>query len=436
MRGRVPINYHMLSDFRVAHQEALDDLLTQIIGALMTAGAVSLNRVAQDGMRVRASAGSASFRGSEKLKRCLEEAREQVERLAKERERPDPSVSRRERGARERAAREREERVREALSYLPREQAKKERQQHTKSKSQRSRITKARVSTTDPETKVMKMPDGGFRPAYNVELATDSANGIIVGRLGPVIRFIELASVPFACASLSSRNSSSSVGRTDPRLTTATVTGRRQRDEPQQEKTAPRMNNDRTGLSDSVVRPGDPGDQVRESPVRLRFALRNSSSNNLARCSASLLAAELAASSSAAAWTADLISMPADARDSSRLPNPAIESSSLFSTLRALESTHIRVITSTTSSSVDTRWTRHPAAAALPASSSSNSPARSAITARTCSARRLLTFVGGITSNPGGAAVGPSPADRPSDARTEDRKSLRSVIETYPSFDD
>ena len=181
MRGRVPINYHMLSDFRVAHQDALDDLLTQIIAALMAAGAVSLNRVAQDGMRVRASAGSASFRGEERLRRCLEEAREQVEQLAKERERPDPGVTRRERGARERAAREREERVREALSYLPREQAKKERQQHTKSKALRSRITKARVSTTDPETKVMKMPDGGFRPAYNVELATDSANGIIVG---------------------------------------------------------------------------------------------------------------------------------------------------------------------------------------------------------------------------------------------------------------
>ena len=181
MRGRVPVNYHMLSDFRVAHQEALDDLLTQIIGALMAADAVSLNRVAQDGMRVRASAGSASFRGEEKLKMCLEEAREQVERLAKERDRPDPGVTRRERAARERAAREREERVREALSYLPQAQAKKERQQHTKSKALRSRITKARVSTTDPETKVMKMPDGGFRPAYNVELATDSANGIIVG---------------------------------------------------------------------------------------------------------------------------------------------------------------------------------------------------------------------------------------------------------------
>ena len=44
MRGNVPVNYHMLSDFRVVHQEALDGLLTQIIGSLMAAGAVRLER--------------------------------------------------------------------------------------------------------------------------------------------------------------------------------------------------------------------------------------------------------------------------------------------------------------------------------------------------------------------------------------------------------
>ena len=71
----------MLSDFRVAHQEALDDLLTQIIGSLMAAGAVRLERVAQDGMRVRSSAGAASFRGAQGLKRCLKEARAQVDQL-------------------------------------------------------------------------------------------------------------------------------------------------------------------------------------------------------------------------------------------------------------------------------------------------------------------------------------------------------------------
>lgn len=179
--GGVPINYHMLSDFRVAHQGALDELLTQIVASLMAAGAVTLERVAQDGMRVRAGAGAASFRRGEGLMACLKEARKQVERLAKEREHPDPGVSRREQQARERAARERAQRVEQALVYLPQAQAAKERQQKTRSVLERAKVTEPRTSTTDPEARVMKMPDGGFRPAYNVELATDAAQGIIVG---------------------------------------------------------------------------------------------------------------------------------------------------------------------------------------------------------------------------------------------------------------
>ena len=179
--GGVPINYHMLSDFRVAHQGALDVLLTQIVASLMAAGAVTLERVAQDGMRVRASAGDSSFRRQKTLEKHLEEARAQVTRLAQEREHPDPGVTRREQQARERAARERVERVEQALEYLPQAQAAKERQQQTRTIIQRAKVTAPRVSSTDPQARIMKMPDGGFRPAYNVELATEQAQGVIVG---------------------------------------------------------------------------------------------------------------------------------------------------------------------------------------------------------------------------------------------------------------
>ena len=143
--GGVPINYHMLSDFRVA----------------------------QDGMRVRASAGASSFRRQETLEKHLKEARAQVARLAKEREHPDPGVSQREQRARER--------VEQALDLLPQAQATKEGQERTLATPKRDQVTQPRVSTTDPQARVMKMPDGGFRPAYNVELATDRAKGIIVG---------------------------------------------------------------------------------------------------------------------------------------------------------------------------------------------------------------------------------------------------------------
>jgi transposase len=179
--GGVPINYHMLADFRVAHPAALDDLLTQTVAALLAAGAVSLARVAQDGMRVRASAGASSFRRKARLEEYLAEARAQVVALAAQREHPDPGVSRRQQAARERAARERQQRVEQALALLPQVEAAKAMQQERQTLARRAKVTEARASTTDPEARVMKMADGGFRPAYNVQFATDQSRGVIVG---------------------------------------------------------------------------------------------------------------------------------------------------------------------------------------------------------------------------------------------------------------
>ena len=181
LRGGVPINYHMLSDFRVANQEAMDELLTQILATMMVDGLVTLRHVAQDGMRTRASAGAGSFRRRERLAECLGEARVQVERLVSEREHPDTGVTRRQQAAQERAARERQGRIEEALRRMPEIQAAKARQGKTLSKAKRGKVTEPRVSTTDPEARVMKMPDGGFRPAYNLEIAADVDSQVIVG---------------------------------------------------------------------------------------------------------------------------------------------------------------------------------------------------------------------------------------------------------------
>ncbi|MDO8473743.1 MAG: transposase, partial [Dehalococcoidia bacterium] len=160
LRGGVPINYHMLSDFRVAHPQEMNGLLTNILGSMMVEGLVRLRHVAQDGMRTRASAGSGSFRRRETIEECLVKAREQVERLEKEREQPDPGVSRRQQAAREREARERQLRVEQALERMPMMEAAKERQVKNRSKKEREKVSKPRVSTTDPEARVMKMPDG------------------------------------------------------------------------------------------------------------------------------------------------------------------------------------------------------------------------------------------------------------------------------------
>ena len=182
LRGGVPIDYHLLAEFRVTHQKETDKVITQIIAVLLKAKAVQLNHVSQDGIRVRASAGQSSFHREKSLKECLKEAEEQVKRVGEEREHPDTDVSKREEAARERVRRERYERVQEALRQLPEVQAtKKERQKKNAGKKRREKIQEARVSTTDPEARVMKMADGGFRPAYNVELATDTGSQVIVG---------------------------------------------------------------------------------------------------------------------------------------------------------------------------------------------------------------------------------------------------------------
>jgi transposase len=168
--GGVSVNYHTLSDFRVGHREAVDDLLTQVLAAMMSQGLVTLTRVAQDGTRVRASAGAASFRRGRRLKKLLGLAQEQVEHTRRLSD--DPMVTLREASARERAAREREARIEKALAELP-----KARKAKKTAKDKRN----ARVSTTDPQARVMKMGDGGFRPAYNVQLAASTEEKVIVG---------------------------------------------------------------------------------------------------------------------------------------------------------------------------------------------------------------------------------------------------------------
>ena len=171
--GGVGVNYHSLSDFRVEHGEALNELLSVNVASLMAAGVVKLKRVAQDGMRVRASAGTGSFRRQEKLERYLDQARCHVARLKEEID-ADPGVeARRSQAAKARAAREREARLQKALDRLPELEAIKARQG--------KKPETARASMTDAEATVMKMADGGFRPAYNPQLATDAESLVIVG---------------------------------------------------------------------------------------------------------------------------------------------------------------------------------------------------------------------------------------------------------------
>jgi transposase len=171
--GGVQVNYHSLTDFRVDHVEVFDEMLTTSLAALMATGAVKLKRVAQDGMRVRASAGAASFRRRGTLEECLKQARERVQGLKEQIEGDPAQDSRRAQAARERAQREIEERVQKALERLPElEEAK---------RRNGGKLEKARASTTDADASVMKMADGGFRPAFNTQFVSDCESQVIVG---------------------------------------------------------------------------------------------------------------------------------------------------------------------------------------------------------------------------------------------------------------
>ena len=169
--GGVSVNYHTLADFRSESGAIFDAVLIDSLAVLLKEGVVTLDRVAHDGLRNRAYAGSGSFRGKATLDECYDAAQTQVQTLRRELDDDDPAAgSKRQKAARVRAARERSERIQEALKQFPGVEAKK--------KDPRK---KARVSLTDPDARLMKMPNGGFNPAYNVQLSADTKSQIIVG---------------------------------------------------------------------------------------------------------------------------------------------------------------------------------------------------------------------------------------------------------------
>jgi len=170
--GGVQVNQHTLTDFRIDHGQALDHLMTQGLGVLMHQGLVQLQRVTQDGVRVRASAGAASFRSAKGLKKCLQVAKEQVRKTKAMLDKDDPTRSDKMREAAARAAREHMVQVEKAVSELKKLQT---------SKGSEAEAERARASTTDPEARVMRMADGGYRPAFNLQLAVDTDTRAIVG---------------------------------------------------------------------------------------------------------------------------------------------------------------------------------------------------------------------------------------------------------------
>lgn len=179
--GGVTVNHRLLSDFRTDHGAALDDLFTQLIASLVDKDVVKVSRISQDGVRVRVSAGADSFHRADRLRDLLVQARQHVDAL---RQQVDGEMSARQKAMRKRAAEDKLARLEQAIAQLPeleQRQARAEQRAGAGRQGEAVRRRQPRVSTTDPEARRMKMPNGGFNPAVNVQLATDTDSRAIVG---------------------------------------------------------------------------------------------------------------------------------------------------------------------------------------------------------------------------------------------------------------
>ena len=174
--GGVSVNHHTLSDFRVDHGDLLERVLTDSIAVLLHQGLITLATVAQDGMRVRASAGSGSFRRAASLEEARQQAQTHVDQLRQQQEQDEQDGDggdRRRRAAQERAARERLERIAAAQEALQEMQTRYDQRSGTPRSA-------PRASTTDPDARRMKMGDNGTRPALNVQLASTGDAQLVV----------------------------------------------------------------------------------------------------------------------------------------------------------------------------------------------------------------------------------------------------------------
>ncbi|MEQ1570946.1 MAG: transposase [Myxococcota bacterium] len=258
IRGGVPIDYHLLSDFRSEGAEVLDHALTAMLVGLRNAGVISLEELAIDGLRTRANAAGKSFLTApqvQELQRVVQQSREEGDKaglVSATRSRQEAGRARREQEESEQLARAHSEfealaaaraaSLRRkgargltaaellaengwvaATSSDPASHAPEEDDAQltlcdppknddgetpaspagtppsasppadpetsdaapcTTAPEGTSRYgAKLRVSTTDPKARVMKMGDGGYRPAYNLQLVTETGTGLIVAAL-------------------------------------------------------------------------------------------------------------------------------------------------------------------------------------------------------------------------------------------------------------
>lgn len=207
-------DFRTLSEFRRIHLKSLEGLFAQVLRLALEMGAMKLGRVAIDGSKVKANASKHKAMSYRRMTEEEKRLKEEVRRLLAEAERVDADEDARHgrdrRGDELPAELQRREdrlrRIREAkraLEERAREEAKAEGRDEDEQREVKP-APKSQYSFTDPESRILKGPDG-FLQGYNAQIAVEPHLQLIVGQevtqqsndkrqLLPMIRVVEVQS--------------------------------------------------------------------------------------------------------------------------------------------------------------------------------------------------------------------------------------------------
>jgi transposase len=174
----VPINYHGLAEFRVAHADVLDDLLSKTLAAFMAERLFDADEIVVDGTKIKASAGKSSYKRALRLDEAEAAARARVAALKTEVDADPAASSKRTQAARARGLRQTQERIEKARDKLAEIEAEKA-ERAKRSPKEVAGQKEARASLTDPQARRMRCADGAVRASYNVQIAATTDHGFV-----------------------------------------------------------------------------------------------------------------------------------------------------------------------------------------------------------------------------------------------------------------
>jgi transposase len=178
----VPVNYHGLADFRVAHADVLDDLLTRTLAVFMAEGLFDADEIVVDGTKIKASAGKSSYKRTLRLDEAEAAAKARVAALKAEVDADPAASSKRTQAARARGLSQMQERIEKARAKLAEIEAEKA-ERSKRSPKEVAGQKEARASLTDPEARQMRCADGAVRASYNMQIAGTTDHGFVTAIL-------------------------------------------------------------------------------------------------------------------------------------------------------------------------------------------------------------------------------------------------------------